>query len=82
MEEGHEGGGGWTEDKIPASVHGVVRGTRVGDPLRADRRGQSQGAEGLSQSRLVPSSGPGRRLAGVHRRSPLPPPPPLGQVGG
>ena len=36
---------------------GVERGTRVGDPLGADRRRQSHGAEGLRQSGLVPPPG-------------------------
>ena len=40
---------------------GVERGTRVGDPLGADRRRQSHGAEGLRQSGLVPP--PQARLA-------------------
>ena len=47
----------------------MERGTRVGDPLGADRRRQSHGAEGLRQSGLVPPR-PGRLLAGLSRRGP------------
>ena len=44
---------------------GVEGGTRVGDPLSADRRSQPYGAEGLCQRGLVPPLRPGRLLAGL-----------------
>ena len=43
---------------------GVERGARVGDPLGADRRRQSHGAEGLRQSVLIPPPRPGQLLSG------------------
>jgi hypothetical protein len=48
----------------------VEGGTRVGDPLDADRRRQSHGAEGLRQTGLVPPPRPGRLLAGLSGRGP------------
>ena len=49
---------------------GVERGTRVGDPLDADRRRPLHGAEGLRQCGLVPPPRPGRLLAGLSGRGP------------
>src|SRR6185312_15719563 len=49
---------------------GVEGGTRVGDPLGADRRRPSHGAEGLRQCGLVPPPRPGRLLAGWSGRGP------------
>ena len=43
---------------------GVEGGTRVGDPLSAERWSQPHGAEGLRQRGLVPSPRPGWGLAG------------------
>src|SRR6185312_2900578 len=47
---------------------GVEGGTRVGDPLGADRRRQPHGAEGLRQCGLVPPPRPSRLLAGLSGR--------------
>jgi len=49
---------------------GVEGGTRVGDPLSADRRCQPHGAEGLRQRGLVPPPRLGRWLAGLSGWSP------------
>ena len=49
---------------------GVEGGTRVGDPLSADRRRPPHGAEGLRQCGLVPPPRPGRLLAGWSGRCP------------
>ena len=49
---------------------GVEGGTRVGDPLSADRRSQPHGAEGLLQRGLVPPPRPGGWLAGLSGWSP------------
>src|SRR6185369_1221401 len=49
---------------------GVEGGTRVGDPLGADRRRLPYGAEGLRQCGLVPPPRPGRPLGGGGGRGP------------
>ncbi|KAG2617041.1 hypothetical protein PVAP13_3NG178170 [Panicum virgatum] len=49
---------------------GVEGGTRVGDPLGADRQRPPHGAEGLRQCGLVPPPRPGRLLAGWSGRGP------------
>jgi len=49
---------------------GVEGGTRVGDPLGADRRRQPHGAEGLRQCGLVPPPRPDQLLAGLSGRVP------------
>ena len=69
MEEGQEWCGGRTEEDTGV-WGGVEGGTRVGNPLGADRRRQPHGAEGLRQCGLVPLPRPGRLLAGLSGRSP------------
>ena len=49
---------------------GVEGGTRVGDPLGADRRRPPHGVEGLRQCGLVPPPRPGRLPAGCSGRCP------------
>ena len=60
----------WESDRREdTDIWGGVEGvTRVDDPLGADRRRKSHGAEGLRQSSLVPPSRPGRLLAGLSGR--------------
>ena len=65
--------GVWGSDrrKDTSIGSGVERGTRVGDPLGADRRRQSHGAEGLRQSGLVSPPRPGWLLTGLSGRGPV-----------